>query len=144
MRVLVAGMMGLKTVLAKTLADTDVKEYDALFLPGVDHSKREQVMQNERLIVLLREFNQARKLIAAVCSAPLLLGEAGILKGQRFCSDIQEHNVFRDAIRVQESAVRDRNVITGLGTRIFDFTALVIDALIGGEKAAEYRQWAGI
>ncbi len=140
----VTGMIGLKASLTTTLAEVDAENYTALFLPGLDRSTREQVMQNERLMALLREFDQAKKLIAAVCGAPILLGKAGILKGKRFCSDIQTNPVFEQAIRVQESAVQDENVITGLGARIFHFTALLIETLAGKEKAVEYRRWAGI
>ena len=140
----VTGMIGLKISLAKTLADVNAENYGALFLPGLDHSTREQVMQNERLMTLLREFDHANKLIAAVCGAPTLLGNAGILKGRRFCSDVQTHSVFEQAIRVQESAVQDENVITGLGARIFHFTALLIEALVGKESAVQYQRWAGI
>jgi 4-methyl-5(b-hydroxyethyl)-thiazole monophosphate biosynthesis len=140
----VTGMIGLKASLTKTLAEVDAEDYTALFLPGLDRSTREQVMQNERLIALLREFDQGKKLIAAVCGAPTLLGKAGILKGRRFCSDVQAHPVFEQAIRVQETAVQDENVITGLGARIFHFTALLIEALAGKEKAVEYQRWAGI
>jgi len=140
----VTGMMGLKASLTKTLDEVDMGHYTTLFLPGLDRSTREQVLQNENLMALLREFDQAKKLIAAVCGAPVLLGKAGILKDRRFCSDVQTHPEFREAIRVEESAVRDENVITGLGARIFHFTTLLIEALAGKEKAIEYQHWAGI
>jgi protein deglycase len=140
----VTGMVGLKASLTKTLAEVDTGQYTAIFLPGLDLSTREQVMQNERLMALLREFDQAKKLIAAVCGAPVLLGNAGILKGRRFCSDVQTHPVFSEAIRIEESAVRDENVITGLGARIFHLTTLLIEALAGKEKAIDYQRWAGI
>jgi hypothetical protein len=45
---------------------------------------------------------------------------------------------------VQVSAVRDENVITGLGARIFHFTALLVEALSSKEKATKYQRWAGI
>lgn len=140
----VTGMIGLKASVAKTLAEVDAENYTALFLPGLDRSTREQVMQNEKLMALIREFDHAKKLIAAVCGAPALLGNAGVLKGRRFCSDIQTHPAFEQAIRVQDPAVQDENVITGSGARIFHFTTLLIEALVGKEKGAEYQRWAGI
>lgn len=66
------------------------------------------------------------------------------MKGRRFCSDVQAHPVFEQALRVQESAVQDENVITGLGARIFHFTALLTEALAGKEKSVEYQRWAGV
>jgi protein deglycase len=140
----VTGMMGLKISLASTLAEVDAGDYQALLLPGVDRSTREQAMQNQGLMALIREYDQDRKLIAAVCAGPALLGSAGVLKGRRFCSDIQEHPVFEGAIRVAEPVVRDGHLITGLGSRIFHFTALLIEELAGQDKAKQYRQWAGI
>ena len=140
----ITGMTGLKISLARTLAEVDTGDYDALLLPGVDRSTREHAMQNENLMELLREYDQAGKLIAAVCAAPALLGNAGILKGRRFCSDIQQHPVFEGAIRAEEPTVRDGHLITGLGSRIFHFTALLIEELAGQDKAKQYRQWAGI
>jgi putative intracellular protease/amidase len=140
----VTGMMGLKISLGRTLAEVDPGDYQALLLPGVDRSTREQAMQNQGLMALIREYDQARKLITAVCAGPALLGSAGVLKGRRFCSDIQEHPVFEGAIRVAEPVVRDGHLITGLGSRIFHVTALLVEDLLGKEKAGQYRQWAGI
>lgn len=141
---IITGMIGLKASLDKTLAEVDTENFEALFLPGLDRSTREQAMQNERRMALLREFDQANKLIAAVCGGSALLGNAGILNGRRFCSDLQAHPAFQGAIRVHAPAVRDGNVITGLGARIFHFTALLIEALAGEAKAAQYQEWAGI
>jgi protein deglycase len=140
----VTGMMGLKISLARTLAEVDMGDYQALLLPGMDRSTRERAMQNQALLALIREYDQARKLITAVCAGPILLGNAGVLKGKRFCSDIQEHPVFEGAIREAEPVVRDGHLITGLGSRIFHFTALLIEELAGQDKAKQYRLWAGI
>jgi protein deglycase len=138
------GMIGLKINLAKTLPEIDTADFQALLLPGMDRTTRDQAIQNERLMRLLREYDKARKPVAAVCAAPVLLGNAGVLRGRRFCSDIREHPVFEGAIRVAEPAVRDGHVITGLGSGIFYFTALLLEVLVGPKKAGQYRQWAWI
>lgn len=138
------GLIGLIISIPKTLDDIEPAGYSALFLPGLDRSTRDQVMQDEGLLSLILEFDQEKKLIAAVCGSTVLLGRAGILKGKRFCSDVQTHPVFENAIQVQDSAIRDRHVITGLGARIFHFTALLIEALVGKEQSIEYQRWAGL
>ncbi len=71
-------------------------------------------------------------------------GAAGILDGKYFCSEVQNHPLFAGAIRTPGPAVRDGHIITGFGTRVFHFTALLLESLIGQEKAMQYRQWAGI
>jgi protein deglycase len=141
---LVSGMMGMKINLASTLAEIDTEDYQALLLPGLDRTTQERAMQNELLTSLLREYDQSRKTIAAVCAGPALLGNAGILKGRRFCSDIADHAVFEGALRASEPVVQDGHLITALGSRIFPFTALLLEALAGREVADQYKKWAGI
>ncbi len=138
------GMIGLRANENQTLDQVDPSLYSALILPGIDRSTRDKTMNNETLMALIKEYDQAKKIIAAVCAAPVLLGKAGILKKRRFCSDVKDHPSFQGAVRVDGPAVRDAHLITGLGSRIFHFTALLIEALAGQEEAKEYRLWAGI
>lgn len=140
----ITGMTRLKAITTRTVSEVHSEQYDALMLPGIDREKRDQVLQDERLLSLSHEFDRAGKLIAAVCAAPVILGVAGVLQGRCFCSEVQNHPAFTGAIRSPDPAVRDGHILTGLGARIFHFTALLLEALIGNEKAAEYRRWAGI
>jgi protein deglycase len=140
----ITGMVGLMASLDLMLSEVDPAGYSALLLPGIDRSKRDQIAKNVSLLTLIRDFDRAQKLIAAVCAAPVFLGEAGILKGRQFCSEVKTHAAYERAFRVEEPAVQDGHIITGLGSRIFHFTALFLEALLGKESAEEYRQWAGI
>ena len=140
----ITGMTGLKAITTKTVTQVATEQYDALLLPGIDRENRDQVLCDERLLTLIGEFDRAGKLIAAVCAAPVILGTAGVLQGKRFCSEVQSHPAFTGAIRSPEPAIREGHILTGLGARIFHFTALLLEALMGNEKAAEYRRWAGI
>ncbi|WP_376792654.1 DJ-1/PfpI family protein [Thermoflexus sp.] len=140
----IIGGTGLRAITTRTVSQVDAEQYDALLLPGIDREKRDQVLHDESLISLIQEFDRANKIIAAVCAAPVILGAAGVLQGRRFCSDVRSHPAFAGGIRSSEPAVRDGHILTGLGARIFHFTALLLETLIGDEKAAEYRRWAGI
>jgi len=140
----VTGMIGLRATTTRTLAEVDPEAFSALLLPGVDRAERERVLASDRLMAAIRSFGSAGKPVVAVCAAPTLLGRAGVLRGRRFCSDLAAHPAFEHAIRVEAPAVRDGHVITGLGSRIFYVTALLIEALAGEEHATAYRSWAGI
>ena len=140
----IAGMTGLKATTARTVSALNSEPYDALFLPGIDREKRDGALGDEQLLSLIREFDRAGKWLAAVCAAPVFLGAAGVLHGRQFCSEVQDHPAFAGAIRSPEPAVRDGHILTGLGARIFHFTALLLEALIGREKGDEYRRWAGL
>lgn len=140
----VSGMMGLSITLSKTLADVNPDAFGVLFLPGVDSSMREKLMSNEQLLDLVRLFDRSGKIIGAVCGAPAVLAQAGIMAGKQFCSEIDGHPVFEQATSLPRSAVRDGHIITGLGARIFHFTTLLIEAVAGPEEALQYKKWAGI
>jgi len=45
---------------------------------------------------------------------------------------------------LEHSALRDGNLVTGLGERVFHFTALLLEGLAGEGVAEDYREWAGI
>ena len=115
----ITGMTGLKAITTKTVSEVNTDRYVALLLPGIDRDKRDHALRDERLLTLVRDFDRAGKLIAAVCAAPVILGTAGVLRGRQFCSEVQNHPAFTGAIRSSGPAVRDGHVVTGLGSRIF-------------------------
>lgn len=55
-------------------------DYDALVLPG--GRAPEYLRLNPRVLEIIREFDAAKKPIAAVCHGPQLLVSAGVLKGR--------------------------------------------------------------
>ncbi len=60
-----------------------VNHYDALVIPG--GRAPEYLRLNERVLDLVRQFNDAGKPIAAICHGPQILAAAGVLK-DRQCS----------------------------------------------------------
>jgi protease I len=61
----------------------DVNDYDGLVIPG--GRAPEYLRMNDRVLEIVRQFDSAKKPIAAVCHAAQILAAAGILKG-RTCS----------------------------------------------------------
>ncbi len=59
--------------------------------------------------------NNKKRLIAAICAAPMLLGEARLLIDRRVTCYPGFENSLHDAIIVQEPVVEDNNMITGRG-----------------------------
>ena len=64
-----------------TVDEVSTGDYDALMLPG-GQMNPDILRMNDRVIELVREFNDAGKPVAAICHAPWLLAEAGILDGK--------------------------------------------------------------
>lgn len=64
-----------------TLDQVDASRYDALLLPG-GQMNPDILRMDETAIGLVRTFANAEKPVAAICHAPWLLAEAGVLDGK--------------------------------------------------------------
>ena len=95
------------------LADADVKDYDALVLPG-GQMNPDALRLEPKAIELIKAFAAAGKPVAAVCHAPWLLIDAGLVKGRKVTSWPSVRTDLQNAggTVVDESAVIDRGIIT--------------------------------
>ncbi|WP_066552228.1 type 1 glutamine amidotransferase domain-containing protein [Croceicoccus bisphenolivorans] len=64
-----------------SIEDVDVEQYDALLLPG-GQMNPDILRMNGKVIQIVRDFDAAGKPIAAICHAPWLLAEAGLIEGR--------------------------------------------------------------
>ncbi len=69
----------------KSLADVSEEDYSALLLPG-GVANPDALRMNEAAVRFVRAFIEADKPVAAICHAPWLLVEAGVLKGRTVTS----------------------------------------------------------
>lgn len=107
----------------------DREEFDCLILPGMWEPL--PVLLEGRNIRFLEQLRGEEALvIAAISSAPLLLGKAGLLEGRRFTHGVFEE--FLDAFPVMPRAgmvrtylVEDGNLITAYSGAFREFAAAV-------------------
>lgn len=64
------------------LSDINFDQYDGLIVPG--GSGVSELRSTPLVKTIIQKFNQAKKYIGAICAGPLVLQEAGILKGCNF------------------------------------------------------------
>lgn len=76
----IKGMFG--TVIQPVLLLDSVQEFsfDGIIIIGGNGAK--ELWENKKLICLLKEFNSNKKLIGAICLAPMVLANAGLLKNK--------------------------------------------------------------
>lgn len=119
------------------LADlpADAAPADCLFLPGgpgVQHLRASSTVRD-----LVARHHAAGKLLAAICAAPAVLHDAGLLAGRRYTAHPSVANELT-AILADERVVRDGNIFTsrGAGTAL-DFGLALVAALVSPEKSTE-------
>ncbi len=113
----------------------DPRDYDCLLLPGGPGVALLRADPRVRALVLRQ--NAAGRLLAAICAAPLVLADAGVLDGRRFTAH------FSTAAELPrylpgERTVEDGNILTsrGAGTAA-DFGLLLVERLFGRDLARE-------
>ncbi len=113
--------------LERALAD----EYDMVVLPGgmpgASHLK-----DDVRIIDLLKKMASAGKYTAAICAAPMVLAEAGLLHGKQATGYPGVLDSLADVTLRAEAVVRGGAVLTsrGPGTAM-DFALTLVETLTG-------------
>jgi protease I len=122
---------GDKVAVDLPLADADVENYDALVLPG-GQMNPDALRLEPKAIELIKAFAAAGKPVAAVCHAPWLLIEAGLVSGRKVTSWPSVRTDLKNAggTVVDESAVIDRGIITSRKPEdLDDFVAAIASQL---------------
>ena len=109
--------------------------YDCVFLPGGPGVKH--LRADPRVRALLLRQHQAGRWIAAICAAPTVLHDAGILEARRYTAHFSVANELPH-ILTNERVVVDGHIITsrGAGTAL-EFGLEVVDKVVGPEKALD-------
>ncbi len=125
---------GLALAADAALADVASATYDAIVLPGGPGTGRLKV---PAVFDLLHRQKEAGRLICAICAAPTVLVEAGVLDdGQHItCYPTCIPELDRSSANVP--VVADGNVITGQAPGAALLFALVILQALAGEKTAQ-------
>ena len=131
-----------KVVADKVISEIDFDKYDMLVLPGgpghTNHPKSQLLLDK----VLEFSKDTKNKKVGAICAAPLILSELGILENKKaICFPARESNLLAgNPILTHEKVVVDENIVTSrsAGTAI-DFALEIISQLLGNEKSREVK-----
>jgi protease I len=107
------GYKGKETVkVEKGIDRVKAEDYDALLIPGGQSPDHLRV--DKRMVEFVKQFDQAGRLIAAVCHGPQLLIAAHLVKGRTLTAwqTIQDDLQQIGAQVKDEAVVKDRNWIT--------------------------------
>jgi 4-methyl-5(b-hydroxyethyl)-thiazole monophosphate biosynthesis len=135
---LVRGRGGVVLQAETTLNEVATQAFDLLFIPGGPGVMT--LRQDGRAAKLAQQFAQAGKPVAAICAAPLILKDAGLLVEKRFTAHYSVHGDLPGALG-NERVVKDGRVITsrGPGTAV-EFGLALVRELCGEAKAQAVAQ----
>lgn len=117
--------------------DVDFSNADGVILPG-GMPGTTNLQGSGFVIDLVKNCYENKKLVAAICAAPMILGELGLLEGRDATCfpGFEEH--LKGASVLSQPAVTHENVITGRGAgAALDFGAALVDFLTRPGKGKE-------
>ena len=112
--------------------------FDLLVLPGGPAVF--ELRKRPEIIYLIRDFADTGKPIGAICAAPLLLLDAGVITSDSTCTAHGSTEEEIPQLAKNKAVVQDGKIITsrGAGTAV-EFGLALIQELFGQEKANEIR-----
>ena len=121
-------------------ADADYASYDGIVLPG-GMPGTTNLMEDDTVNRVIKEFATSGKLVAAICAAPSVLGNAGLLEGKKATCYPGVEGKLTGADFVTDPVAKDGNIITsrGLGTAI-EFAAEIVAYLLDESTAKSLKE----
>ncbi len=118
-----------------TLGESEGKTYDLIFLPGGPGVLN--LRGDMRVRQLVQQQAAADRWLAAICAAPTVLNDAGLLNGRRYTAHFSVAKELPNILK-DERVVIDGKIITsrGAGTSI-DLGLVLVEKLVSPEKARE-------
>ena len=130
----IEGSRGVKLIADVSIESITSKNFDLIVLhggqPGTDNLKKDP-----RVILLLKEMESNNKLIGAICAAPIILEENGILQKRRRTSHPSIKGALSGDLYVENRVVVDHNIITSRspGTAM-EFAFKLVEILYGKDR----------
>lgn len=111
------------------------KDYDAIILPGgMPGSKN--LKESSKVLALVKAFNESKKIIAAICAAPIVLEAAGIINNKTVTSYPNSLVNAEGCNYIEEVVACDENIITSRGPATsLAFSFKILEKLGIGDKA---------
>ncbi|MFA5257845.1 MAG: DJ-1 family glyoxalase III [Opitutales bacterium] len=131
----VTGRCGIKVLADCMLEDVPARAWDLIVLPGGPGFTA--MRQDGRVLDMVRNQVAAGRMVAAICAAPTVLKDAGVIKGRRITAHHSVIDELPGALE-KEDVVSDGPIVTsrGAGTAL-PFALTLVEKLCGYNKALQ-------
>ena len=133
------GSRGVNIIPDGSIDDIVIEEFDAVILPGGSPGYI-NLGRDRRVLDLVTKAFDKGLIVAAICGAPTVLADLGILRGKRATVFPGKEADLTGAEPVNERVVVDGTVVTsqGPGTAI-EFGVKLVELLVGKQSAQEVK-----
>lgn len=129
----VTGRSGIRLVADEVYSGAAPEDFDVLLLPGGPAVAA--LRKDGRAAALARQFYDAGREVAAICAAPLILHDAGLLHGLAHTSHFSTHGELTAASGAERVVCSGRIVTSrGAGTAL-DFALELVRRLVSDQEA---------
>jgi protein deglycase len=131
----ITGRNGMTMHADTMIGNVENADFDCVFLPGGPGVKL--LRDDPRVRAIVRRHAEAGKWIAAICAAPTVLHDIGLLDGRRYTAHFSVANELPHILSDQRVVI-DGKIMTsrGAGTAL-DFGLALVEQLFSGEKSSE-------
>jgi 4-methyl-5(b-hydroxyethyl)-thiazole monophosphate biosynthesis len=131
----VTGRNGMTMHADTMLGTVETATFDCVFLPGGPGVKH--LRDDPRVRAIVQRHAKSNQWVAAICAAPTVLHDVGLLDGRRYTAHFSVANELTD-ILADHRVVVDGRILTsrGAGTAL-DFGLLLVEKLFSSEKSLE-------
>ena len=136
----VAGAHGVPVLADKMFAEINPEDAEMMLLPG-GLPGATNLDAHEGLSQLILDFAEADKPLAAICAAPLVLGNRGLLQGKKATCYPGFETYLQGAEYTAALVEKDGNIITGKGPgAAMEFAFAIVEKYCGMDKVNELKQ----
>ncbi len=108
------------------IEDCNPADYDILIIPGGEPAP---FNKDERLLNLIKGFDERGKMIAAICGGPTFLAAADVLRQRKYSTSIDDNpeyaHYFNDNFMSENDITVCENLITAEGNAYIEFAIAV-------------------
>ena len=136
----VAGAHGVPVLADKMFAEINPEDAEMILLPG-GLPGATNLDAHEGLSRMILDFAAAEKPLAAICAAPLVLGNRGLLQGKKATCYPGFETYLQGAEYTAALVEKDGNIITGKGPgAAMEFAFAIVEKYCGIDKVNELKQ----
>ena len=126
---LVTGSHNITIKSDRLLDEVKAEDFNAIILPG-GLPGATNLRDDEKVISIVKNMNEAGKIVAAICAAPMVLERAGVLSGREFTAYPGVGEKISIGSFKEELVVKDGNIITSEGPATsMEFAFAIAEAL---------------